>query len=65
MERDVRKFTRMEGVVVKRVNAAGGPEAVPAGNPVYLKLTPGKDRTLLDIFILAEARFAYLEVQQK
>ena len=63
MEKDAEKYSQMDGVVVKKISAAPGQEEFVAGNPWYLKLTPGKGRTLLDIFLLAEARFAYSSVK--
>lgn len=57
MEADIEEFSNMPGVVAKKVNLAPGKRVF--GNPFVLKLTPGEGKTLLEIFLIAEARFDY------
>jgi hypothetical protein len=61
MQADIKKYSSMPGVVAESVNPADGKFVL--GNPRILKLTPETDKTLLGIFILAEAQFDYAKVQ--
>lgn len=63
MQADIKKYSNMPGVVAEKINLRPG--EVVFGNPWILKLTPGEGKTLLDIFVLAEAQFDYAEVQGK
>ena len=65
MEKDFEKVSQIDGVVVQKISDVPGQSKPPAGHPWYLKLTPGKGRTLLEIFLLTEARFAYSGVNSK
>jgi RNA polymerase sigma factor (sigma-70 family) len=59
MERDIAKYSNMDGLIAEKLSSV--PEGVEvAGNPTYLKLTPGKGKTLLEVFLLAEAQFDYV-----
>ena len=57
MNADIKKFSNMPGVVAKEIDLANG--RVVFGNPNVLKLSPGKGKTLLEIFLIAEAQFDY------
>ncbi len=61
MKADIKKYSNTPGVIAEEINLAPG--RFVAGNPLILKLTPGKGKTLLDIFILTEAQFDYAKMQ--
>jgi len=68
MEKDVAKFSKMDGVVAKFhqwKRKSDRLEDQVAGNPSWMQLNPGKGKTLLEVFLLAEAQFDYSEAKVK
>ena len=63
MNADIERYSKMPGVVAKKINTAEGQFIL--GNPNKLVLTPSKDKTLLEIFLLAEAQFDHTNVAEK
>ena len=63
MKVDIEKYSKMPGVVAKKINTAEGQFIL--GNPNKLVLTPSKGKTLLEIFLLAEAQFDHTNVAEK
>lgn len=63
MKADINKYSSMPGVVAKKVNLAPGKHVF--GNPFILKLTPSEGKTLLEIFLMAEAQFDHVEAKTK
>ena len=57
MNSDLKKFANMPGVIAKKIDLSNG--RIVFGNPNMLKLSPGKGKTLLEVFLIAEAQFDY------
>ncbi len=68
MMKEKERLSKTEGIVAKFHEwrpKSKKPEDQIAGNPSWLELRPGKGKTLLEVFLLAQAQFDYPAQKQR